>query len=130
MNKIDNSLKEELDRFREDFSKLKQEIGKVIVGQQPIVDGVLTGLIAGGHVLLEGVPGLGKTLMVRTLASALHAKFSRIQFTPDLMPADLIGTNVLVEAVRGGSRSFQFERGPIFSNVLLADEINRATPKT
>lgn len=130
MNKIDNSLKEELDRFREDFGKLKQEIGKVIVGQEPIVDGVLTGLVAGGHVLLEGVPGLGKTLMVRTLASALHAKFSRIQFTPDLMPADLIGTNVLVEAVGGGPRSFQFERGPIFSNILLADEINRATPKT
>lgn len=130
MNKIDDSLKEELDRFREDFRNLRREIAKVIVGQEPIVDGVLTALIAGGHVLLEGVPGLGKTLIVRTLASALHAKFSRIQFTPDLMPADLIGTNVLLEAPGSGARSFQFERGPIFSNIVLADEINRATPKT
>ena len=130
MNNIDDALKQELDRFREDFGKLRQEIAKVIVGQQPIVDGVLTSLIAGGHVLLEGVPGLGKTLMVRTLASALHAKFSRIQFTPDLMPADLIGTNVFMEGADGGARRFQFERGPVFSNIVLADEINRATPKT
>jgi MoxR-like ATPase len=130
MSKIDDLLKQELDRFREDFGRLRQEIAKVIVGQEPIVDGVLTALIAGGHVLLEGVPGLGKTLIVRTLASALHAKFSRIQFTPDLMPADLIGTNVFIESAEGGARSFQFERGPIFSNVVLADEINRATPKT
>lgn len=130
MNKVDDALKQELDRFREDFNKLRHEMAKVIVGQEPIVDGVLTGLIAGGHVLLEGVPGLGKTLMVRTLASALHAKFSRIQFTPDLMPADLIGTNVFIEGPDGGARRFQFERGPVFSNIVLADEINRATPKT
>lgn len=130
MTQVDENLKHELDRFREDFNRLKQEIGKVIVGQEPIVDGVLTGLIGGGHVLLEGVPGLGKTLLVRTLASALHAKFSRIQFTPDLMPADLIGTNVMADAGGAGGRAFQFERGPIFANVVLADEINRATPKT
>lgn len=130
MNPIDEALKADLDQFRFDFQKLRKEIGKVIVGQEEIVDGVLTGLVAGGHVLLEGVPGLGKTLLVRTLSNVLHAKFSRIQFTPDLMPADLIGTNVLVESQGGGHRGFQFERGPIFANVLLADEINRATPKT
>lgn len=130
MTDVDDELRTELTRFREDFQRLRAEIGKVIVGQQEIVDGVLLGLISGGHVLLEGVPGLGKTLLVRTLASVLHAHFSRIQFTPDLMPADLIGTNVMVEAEGGGARSFRFERGPIFANVLLADEINRATPKT
>jgi len=127
---IDEQLKQELDRFREDFSNLRREVGKVIVGQDKIVEGVLIGLIAGGHVLLEGVPGLGKTLLVRTLASVLHAKFSRIQFTPDLMPADIIGTNVMLDSHGGGGRAFQFERGPVFSNILLADEINRATPKT
>ncbi len=130
MSETDEQLKQELDRFREDFGKLKREVGKVIVGQEKIVDGVLMGLIAGGHVLLEGVPGLGKTLLVRTLASALHARFSRIQFTPDLMPADIIGTNVMIEAQGTGHRSFQFERGPVFSNIVLADEINRSTPKT
>jgi MoxR-like ATPase len=125
----EEELRAELDRFREDFQRLRSEIGKVIVGQHDTVDGVLISLVAGGHVLLEGVPGLGKTLLVRTLASVLHARFSRIQFTPDLMPADLIGTNVLVEA-DDGSRSFRFERGPVFANIVLADEINRATPKT
>jgi MoxR-like ATPase len=130
MTELDHALREELDRFRNDFEQLRAEIGKVIVGQRDIVDGVLTGLVAGGHVLLEGVPGLGKTLLVRTLASVLHARFSRIQFTPDLMPADLIGTNVMLESEGGGSRSFRFEPGPIFANVVLADEINRATPKT
>ena len=130
MTEVNTELRGELDRFREDFQRLRQEIGKVIVGQHDIVDGVLLALVAGGHVLLEGVPGLGKTLLVRTLASVLHANFSRIQFTPDLMPADLIGTNVLVEAEGGGSRSFRFERGPLFANIVLADEINRATPKT
>ena len=130
MTEVENELREELGRFREDFQRLRVEIGKVIVGQTEIVDGVLLGLIAGGHVLLEGVPGLGKTLLVRTLASVLHTKFSRIQFTPDLMPADLIGTNVMVEAEGGGARRFRFERGPVFANVVLADEINRATPKT
>jgi MoxR-like ATPase len=123
------AIKEQLDQFRADFKKLRQEIGKVIVGQDDIVEGTLTALIAGGHVLLEGVPGLGKTLLVRTLADALHLKFQRIQFTPDLMPADLIGTNVVLETPEGG-RKFEFQRGPVFANILLADEINRATPKT
>ena len=126
---VEHELREELDRFREDFQRLRMEIGKVIVGQHDIVDGVLLALVAGGHVLLEGVPGLGKTLLVRTLASVLDANFSRIQFTPDLMPADLIGTNVLHES-DDGRRGFRFERGPVFANVVLADEINRATPKT
>ncbi len=130
MAEPDDVLKSQLDQFRDDFLKMRREIGKVIVGQSEIVEGVLMGLVAGGHVLLEGVPGLGKTLLVRTLSNVLHAKFSRIQFTPDLMPADLIGTNVLVESQGGGHRGFQFERGPIFANVILADEINRATPKT
>lgn len=130
MTAVDEELRNELDRFREDFQRLRDEVGKVIVGQQPIVDCVLQGLIAGGHVLLEGIPGLGKTLLVRTLASVLHAKFSRIQFTPDLMPADIIGTNVLMESDGGGARSFRFEQGPVFANIVLADEINRATPKT
>ena len=122
-------MREQLDQFRTDFQTLRDEIGKVIVGNQEIVDGVLTALIAGGHVLLEGVPGLGKTLLVRTLADALHLKFQRIQFTPDLMPADLIGTNVVLETPEGGRR-FDFQQGPLFANLVLADEINRATPKT
>lgn len=122
-------MKQDLDRFRTDFETLRNEIAKVIVGQEDIVEGTLTALIAGGHVLLEGVPGLGKTLLVRTLSDALHLKFQRIQFTPDLMPADLIGTNVVMETPEGG-RKFEFQRGPVFANVLLADEINRATPKT
>ncbi len=130
MAEVETEIRAELDRFREDFQKLRNEIGNVIVGQRAIVDGVLLGLVAGGHVLLEGVPGLGKTLLVRTLANVLHAHFSRIQFTPDLMPADLIGTNVMVEAEGGGPRQFRFDRGPVFANVVLADEINRATPKT
>jgi MoxR-like ATPase len=116
-------------RFREKTDALRREIGKVIVGHREVVDQVITGLYAGGHVLLEGVPGLGKTLLVRTLARAVRLKFSRIQFTPDLMPADIIGTNVILEDDHG-RRSFQFQSGPIFGNVVLADEINRATPKT
>jgi MoxR-like ATPase len=128
MSNID-AIKDQLDQFRADFLRLRREIGKVIVGQDDIVEGTLTALIAGGHVLLEGVPGLGKTLLVRTLADALHLKFQRIQFTPDLMPADLIGTNVVLEAP-GGGKKFEFQRGPVFANVVLADEINRATPKT
>jgi MoxR-like ATPase len=123
-------LKEQLDRFRSDFDALKREIGKVIVGHEEIVEGTLTALIAGGHVLLEGVPGLGKTLLVKTLSDALHLKFQRIQFTPDLMPADLIGTNVVLENPETGGRKFEFQPGPVFTNLLLADEINRATPKT
>ena len=122
-------LNEQLDRFRADFAALRAEIGKVVVGQDEIVEATLIALIAGGHVLLEGVPGLGKTLLVRTAAEALHSSFSRIQFTPDLMPADLIGTNVMLET-GDGQRRFEFQRGPIFANILLADEINRATPKT
>jgi MoxR-like ATPase len=122
-------LKQQLDRFRTDFDAMRREVGKVIVGHSEIVDDTLTALIAGGHVLLEGVPGLGKTLLVRTLADALHLKFQRIQFTPDLMPADLIGTNVLHETPEG-ARRFDFQRGPVFANLVLADEINRATPKT
>ena len=126
---VDGQLRERLESFCGDFQRLRDEVSKRIVGQHPVVDGVLTALIAGGHVLLEGVPGLGKTLLVRTLSEVLDAPFSRIQFTPDLMPADLIGTNVLVED-ESSKKVFQFQRGPIFANVVLADEINRATPKT
>ncbi len=122
-------LQTQLDRFRDDFDTLRREIGRVIVGQDEIVRGTLLSLLAGGHVLLEGVPGLGKTLLVRTLADALSLTFSRIQFTPDLMPADLIGTNVVLEDETGRKR-FEFQQGPVFANIVLADEINRATPKT
>ena len=117
------------DQFRSDFKSLRDEIGKVIVGNDDIIRGTLICLIGGGHVLLEGVPGLGKTMLVRTLADALHLKFSRVQFTPDLMPADLLGTNVVLETP-DKQKKFEFQQGPIFTNVLLADEINRATPKT
>ncbi|MBN1476265.1 AAA family ATPase [Candidatus Sumerlaeota bacterium] len=116
--------------FRTDFQRLREEIGRVIVGMDRIVEGVLIGLFADGHVLLEGVPGLGKTLLVRTLAEALELDFNRIQFTPDLMPADIIGTQMIREDHETGRRVFEFERGPVFANILLADEINRATPKT
>src|SRR5438105_5439426 len=116
-------------KFRDLSKKLKVEVGKVIVGQDDIVDQTLMAVFSGGHALLEGVPGLGKTLLVKTLAEALELKFSRIQFTPDLMPADIIGTNVVVENEHG-RKSFEFQRGPIFGNVVLADEVNRATPKT
>ena len=116
-------------RFREAYQRLQSEIGKVIVGHEEIVHGVLTCLFVGGHALLEGVPGLGKTLLVRTLSQALNLKFSRIQFTPDLMPADVIGTKVVMEAP-GGKRVFEFQPGPLFAQIILADEINRATPKT
>jgi MoxR-like ATPase len=117
------------EEFRNDFRKLTAEIGKVVVGHREIVEGVLTAMFAGGHVLLEGVPGLGKTLLVRTLSQAMELKFSRIQFTPDLMPADVLGTNLVVET-EPGRREFRFQEGPVFAQIVLADEINRATPKT
>ena len=117
------------EQFRTVFQRLRDEIGRVIVGHEEIVDGVLTCLFAGGHCLLEGPPGLGKTLLVRTLSAALDMDFCRIQFTPDLMPADITGTNVIYEDEMGG-RYFQLQKGPVFANVVLADEINRATPKT
>ncbi len=115
--------------FSESYGALRAEIGKVIVGQEAIVEGTLISLFAGGHVLLEGVPGLGKTLLVRTLSEVLDLSFNRIQFTPDLMPADILGTNIVME-VPGGRREFEFQHGPIFAHLILADEINRATPKT
>ena len=115
--------------FRRDVDRLRQEMGKVIVGHDDIVEGVVMALLGGGHVLLEGVPGLGKTMLVRTLAEAVELSFSRVQFTPDLMPADIIGTNMLVEH-EGAGRRFEFQRGPIFANIVLADETNRATPRT
>jgi MoxR-like ATPase len=124
------ALQMEAAEFRKAFESLLRETQKVIVGNDEVIEGVLTALFAGGHVLLEGVPGLGKTMLVRTLGSVLDMPFSRIQFTPDLMPADIVGTNVVQEDPQTGRRSFQFERGPIFTNLLLADEINRATPKT
>src|ERR1700744_1080843 len=117
------------EEFRTAYSRVKAEIAKVIVGHDEIVHGVLTCLFIGGHALLEGVPGLGKTLMVRTLADAVDLDFNRIQFTPDLMPADIIGTNVVME-LPDGRRVFEFQPGPVFSQIVLADEINRATPKT
>ncbi len=117
-------------RVREEFMQLRAEIGRVIVGQQHVVDEVLVAMFAGGHVLLEGVPGLGKTLLVRTLAEALDLEFARIQFTPDVMPADITGTTLVVEHAGGGRREIVFRPGPIFHQLILADEINRATPKS
>ena len=117
-----------IERFRGDFEKVRAEIAKAIVGHEDVVEGTLTCLFANGHVLLEGVPGLGKTMLIRTLSQALQLKFSRIQFTPDLMPADVTGTTIVVEGDHG--RDFQFRKGPIFAQIVLADEINRATPKT
>ena len=114
--------------FREDYATLRTEIAKSVVGHDEIVEGILVCLFAGGHALLEGVPGLGKTLLIRTLSDALQLNFARIQFTPDLMPADITGTTVVVES--GGSRGFEFRKGPLFAQMVLADEINRATPKT
>jgi MoxR-like ATPase len=128
-NLMTNETSFSADDFRKIAFEIEKEVGVVIVGQQILVRQTLITLLAGGNALLEGVPGLGKTMLVRTLAQAIHCSFSRIQFTPDLMPADIVGTNLIVEG-DDGRRLFQFEPGPIFANLVLADEINRATPKT
>src|SRR5579862_4118192 len=123
------SMQERAEQFRQAYARVQAEIGKVIVGHTEIVHGVLTCLFVGGHALLEGVPGLGKTLLVRTLSQVLDLHFNRVQFTPDLMPSDIIGTNIIAEA-GDGKRVFTFQPGPLFAQIVLADEINRATPKT
>jgi MoxR-like ATPase len=127
---IDPAVQKATEELRAKFKTVREEIGKAIVGHDEVVEGVLTALFVGGHVLLEGVPGLGKTYLIRTLAQAVDLKFSRIQFTPDLMPADIIGTTIISEDPATGRRTFQFQRGPLFAQIVLADEINRATPKT
>ncbi len=121
--------REQVEQFGKQIGELREEVGKVIVGLRDVVDGVLICMLASSHALLEGVPGLGKTLLVRTMADALHLDFSRIQFTPDMMPADILGTTVIEEDEKG-HRLFEFRKGPIFANIVLSDEINRATPKT
>ncbi|MCL4728935.1 MAG: MoxR family ATPase [Planctomycetes bacterium] len=122
------NIEEQARAFADTVTRLRTEVAKVIVGHADIVDKTIVGFVTGGHILLEGVPGLGKTMLVRTLADAVDVSFSRIQFTPDLMPADITGTNIVVE--EDGRRRFEFQKGPIFGNIILADEINRATPKT
>lgn len=122
------ALAGEVENFVETFQRIRQEVSRFIVGQQEIIEDVLIAIVCGGHVLLEGVPGLGKTALVQTISQALDLKFQRIQFTPDLLPADIVGTQVLLE--RDGRRQLEFQPGPVFANILLADEINRATPKT
>jgi MoxR-like ATPase len=126
---IGESMQQQAEQFRQRYSSVKEQIGRVIVGHDDIVHGVLTSMFIGGHCLLEGVPGLGKTLLVRTLAECLSLQFNRVQFTPDLMPSDILGTNIITEN-EAGRRVFQFQKGPIFTQICLADEINRATPKT
>ena len=126
---VNESIEKQAEEFATRYKEVREQLGRVIVGHSDIVHGVLTCLFVGGHCLLEGVPGLGKTLLVRTLAQALDLHFSRIQFTPDLMPADILGTNMVVETPEG-KRAFEFQKGPIFTQICLADEINRATPKT
>jgi MoxR-like ATPase len=126
---MNDTAASQVQRFRQVFARVQDEIGRVMVGQRDIVEGVLVAFFAGGHVLLEGVPGLGKTMLVRTLGEAVNLKFARIQFTPDLMPSDIVGTNIIVEDEQG-KKSFRFEPGAVFANLVLADEINRATPKT
>ena len=121
---------QQIEVFQAHFTAVTREVGKRIVGHEHIVDATVTALLAGGHVLLEGIPGVGKTSLVHTLADVLHLKFSRIQFTPDLMPADIVGSHIVQEHPHGGGTFFDFQPGPIFANVVLADEINRATPKT
>jgi MoxR-like ATPase len=126
---LGESMQQQAEEFRNRYDAVKQQIGRVIVGHDDIVNGVLTSMFIGGHCLLEGVPGLGKTLLVRTLAEALDLRFNRVQFTPDLMPSDILGTNMVMETPEG-RRVFEFQKGPIFTQICLADEINRATPKT
>ena len=126
---IGESMQQQAEEFRSRYTSVKEQIGRVIVGHDDIVHGVLTSMFIGGHCLLEGVPGLGKTLLVRTLAECLDLKFNRVQFTPDLMPSDILGTNMINEN-EAGRRVFEFQKGPIFTQICLADEINRATPKT
>jgi len=125
----ETSIGQQLDGFRKDFDTLRREIGKAVVGQEAVVDGILTAVVTGGHTLIEGVPGLGKTLLVETLAQVVKLTFQRVQFTPDLMPSDLMGTYVVMETPEG-RRTFEFQKGPIFSHIVLADQINRGTPKT
>ena len=127
--KTKEAARADVQDFQKRIGQLREEVGKVIVGNREVIDGVLTCMLAGSHALLEGVPGLGKTMLVRTMAEALELQFSRIQFTPDMMPADIIGTTV-IEETAGGHKSFSFRKGPIFANIVLADEVNRATPKT
>ena len=129
-NHTDTLTESNIETLVEQLGALRAEMGKVIVGQRAVIEELLTALVAGGHCLVEGVPGLAKTLMIRTLAEAVEAGFSRIQFTPDLMPTDIIGTEVLEEDPGTGRRAFTFTRGPIFANIILADEINRTPPKT
>lgn len=124
-----NNAREEAARFQSVYQDIKTQICRMMVGQEEVIDGVMTALFAGGHVLLEGVPGLGKTMLVRCLSQAVHTNFSRIQFTPDMMPADIQGTSVLTET-ESGHHELRFQEGPLISNLVLADEINRATPKT
>jgi MoxR-like ATPase len=125
-----DEVRQACEAFRDTFQALRGQVGRVIVGQDAIVEDVLVALFAGGHVLLEGVPGLGKTLLVQTLADVLTLPFRRIQFTPDLMPADIVGTTIVYEHPGGGRREMRFRPGPVFCSILLADEINRATPKS
>ena len=122
-------IDKEIEQFRAHYRLVQDEMARIIVGNEEVIDGILTCLLAKGHVLLEGIPGLGKTKMVQTLADVLHLRFSRVQFTPDLMPGDIIGTNVVREN-EAGEKFLDFQAGPVFANLLLADEINRATPKT
>lgn len=129
MSNLVESMQQQADEFRRRYGEVRSQIGRMIVGHEEVVHGVLTAIFVGGHCLLEGVPGLGKTMLVRTLSEVLNLQFSRIQFTPDLMPADILGTNMIVEKPEG-KRGFEFQKGPIFTQLLLADEINRATPKT
>jgi MoxR-like ATPase len=126
---IGESMQQQAEQFRQRYTSVKEQIGRVIVGHDDIVHGVLTSMFIGGHCLLEGVPGLGKTMLIRTLAETLNLNFNRVQFTPDLMPSDILGTNMINENAEG-RRVFEFQKGPIFTQICLADEINRATPKT